>query len=396
IEDACSVANYIHFSIKNIRTSPRFSSKIHQRQHFTRELKLTKTLVSAFRSVLHDYQKNLSDQLATTLETLNVIDENISFSLEREWIKPLESQMLHEDALLRKSIQDFLSQELQYRERFTFLRAQPKGMTTEEKKEIFSYRLGLLKKFVQRNLYLDVTYETNNSYLVQSAAMFAAGIAAAFAYSIELLNRGHYRMDWSYDAGLLLFLSTFAYIIKDRIKDVIKSLFAKHFSSFDLRRNISLPSVSKKPFAHSLESVKVCRSKEIPKQILKKRNRTLLKGMKRHKHETVIYYSKLLSINWNVIQQPDRPPHNIIKEIHRFNLSKMFERMDNPVKSMKFYDPVTQQVVERTIPKVYHLNVVLSFTPVKGRKKTPIGKPSICKARLILNKEGIKRVEIDD
>lgn len=394
INEARVAASYILHSLKSLDVCDFFPDGYDAIRHYKIELQLSRSMLDTWRGVLYVYNQIFANRLKQTLESFNIIDEYISYHLEKRWIRVLNLPAVQNNNELSGKIQTLLKEELKYRERFSFLVSRnPSELKKDIVGEKFTYNLGVIKKFVQKQLYLSIDYKTSNSYVVQSASLTAAGIAAFFAYTIEFLHRGVYGLSWETHAWFLISLGVVAYMMKDRIKEITKTMIQKSFASYDLRRNIALQGISKKPFAHTIEKVSVIDAKQVAPEIMKIREKTSLAHIKQQREERTIHYSKVLHINWDLLHSLQDTMHNEIKEIYRFNIGDICEHMDNPLKQHSFFDPESQKTVDLVLPKVYHLNMILSLCPFKNKKELDEDKRIYQRTRLILDKDGIKRVE---
>ena len=320
-----------------------------------------------------------------------MIEEYLSFQAERCWLVLLDSEPLKELAPLQEKIKEFLNEEHQHRKNFEFLpETDLETLKDDREGEVFSYRLGILKKFIHEQLYLKVRYKNNSSYAIQSAAMIAAGFAGAFAYSVELLNRGYLGYSWEYNAGFLLTVSSFAYILKDRIKEFTRALFQSKWRRFDLRRDLHFSDKNKR-LARTVEKIELIDPEVVPEPVIDLRNDTAYSSIKEHRSEKVIHYSKKVSVNWKQLQKYESKSVKSMKEIYRFDFSSFLRLMDDASRKVTLFDPKSSKPADINLPRVYHINCILSLKPIsKSRSKES---PSLIKVRLVMDKGGIKRIE---
>ena len=199
-----AAANYIITTIGRININHLVSPDYDLSFHYHIELEITRELLKNFRLIIREFNSIFSSKFDEELSKCSTIEEYLSFQAERSWLALLESEAVKALSGLQEKIKDFLNEEHQYRKHFEFLpETDLEALKEDREGELFSYRLGILKKFIHEQLYLRVKYKNNNSYAIQSAAMIAAGFAGAFAYSVELLNRGYLGYSWEYNAGFL-------------------------------------------------------------------------------------------------------------------------------------------------------------------------------------------------
>lgn len=389
-----NAASYILHQLKSLGLKDQFPVNYDVVNHYHTELDLSVHMLEAFRGILYQYNQIFPRRLSPTLENINLIDEYISYHVEKRWIRVLSCKRINQNRDLVHRIKELLIVEFRHRESFKFLvKKHPTELHNEREGELFTYHLGLVKKFVQDQLYLDVSYIKNNLYLANSAAMVGAAIAALFAYSIEFLNRGVYGWNWDYHAVAIISVSVFAYVLKDRIKELTKTLFQRKLSSYDLRRNVFLRHKPKTPFAHTIEKVQILMPDTLPEDIKSIRNQTAFAHIVQYRHEKVIHYSKTIDIDWKILNDGQQVLRDEIKEIYRFNLTDFCDQMDNPDKLFHFFDPNSLEIQHIQLPKVYHLNLIMFLAPYVDSKQLDNSKVVYLRTRLVLDKHGIKRVE---
>ncbi|MEZ4753997.1 MAG: hypothetical protein R3A13_06745 [Bdellovibrionota bacterium] len=361
--------------------------------HYNVELELSRELLKSFRLTIREFNSIFSNKFESQLAKCLMIEEYLSYQVEKAWLSILEGEGIKSCSELKDKIRLFLAEEYKHRKHFQFLlEADPELLKEDQAGETFSYRLGVLKKFIQEQLYLRVIYKNNNSYAIQSAAMLAAGFAGVFAYSIELLNRGYLGYSWEYNAGFLLTVSSFAYVLKDRIKDVTKSLFQNKWRRYDLRRDLLVTGINKR-LAQTIEKVEMINPDSAPKQVVKLRNNTEFRELKEHRSEKVIHYSKKVRINWKHLRKYESESAESLKEIYRFDLSTFLRLMDDAYRDIRLFNPRTGAGIDIDLPRVYHINCVLSLKPITKDKNQNPKEASLYKVRVVLDKSGIKRIE---
>ncbi|MFZ9887377.1 MAG: hypothetical protein ACO3JL_07730, partial [Myxococcota bacterium] len=145
--------------------------------------------------------------------------------------------------------------------------------------EYYSYRIGLVKKELQRALYLDTRSTARDPFVTNAAAMVAAGLAATWATLAALpLWTGKWT---SGEGAYFLALAVGAYILKDRIKEWTRNLVAQRLLVFDYDRKIvgnALSRVGLGRFSgRAQERFSYAREEDIPAEVRRLRlmNRTV-------------------------------------------------------------------------------------------------------------------------
>jgi len=252
--------------------------------------------------------------------------------------------------------------------------------------EYVLYRNSLLNKFVMDVLLLNTARSSVNSRFQNLIGSLAAGIAMLFFF-ILFVHQGTILINNSMP---FIVLTVILYILKDRIKEGLKTVsyrqFAKWFSDF--KTEITSPT-HKRPVGKMEEYFSYVLESELSEEITRTRNREfhdVLDAIKRP--EQVLYYKKKMTLYRNgELLHSRRQSLNII---FRFNISQFLRKADNPTHEYVSIDPSTLEFSKIRLPKVYHINIILRNTYYKKREKKEI---ELKKFRLIIDKNGIKRVE---
>lgn len=252
--------------------------------------------------------------------------------------------------------------------------------------EYILYRSSLLNKYVLDALLLNTTRSSVAKRFRNLIGSIAAGIAMLFFFVLFVKGGSVFIIN----SSPFILLTVLLYILKDRIKESLKTLsyrqFAKWFS--DYKTEITSPSGSTK-VGKMEEYFSFVREDEVPEEITRMRNRefhVVLETFKRP--EQVLYYKKKITL-----YHTDTPPdarRKALNIIFRFNISQFLIKADNPTHQYVTVDPETLEFFRAMLPKVYHLNIILKNTYFEKEKGI---KTEFRKYRLILDKNGIKRVE---
>lgn len=255
-----------------------------------------------------------------------------------------------------------------------------------ESPEYFTYRHGLLKKEMQRALYVDTRQSTRDPFYRNSAAMVAAGLAATWATlaQLPLISAG-------LSAGTsVLFMSVGigAYMLKDRIKEWVRVALSKRLLRFDHDRQIvgdALAAAGLGSFGgRAQERLRWAENDEVPKDIagIRAKHRTV-RGVT-PELETVLEYQRLVRFTCGDDPVPDGFG---VQELFRLSLDEILKRLDDPVDEIAYYDHKTATFQHADMPKVYHLNLIAQCTDVQT------GAVTSARWRVVVNQEGIVHID---
>lgn len=245
------------------------------------------------------------------------------------------------------------------------------------------YQSGLLNKFILDALQLKTQRQAVDEKFRSLIGSFAAGMAMLL-YLVLFIWQGAV---FVINSLPFVFFTVLIYIVKDRIKEELKSLSYKHvFKWFpDYTTEISLP-LGKKIIGRVHESFSFIDEAKVPIEISQLRNQefhSYLEMIKRR--EQVINYKKTV-----VIGENGTFPTLGLSIIFRYDIHNFLVKGSNPHEPYMTLDRETLELTHTFLPKVYHINVIL-----KNRFLSPDLKEIIeyKKFRIVVDKEGIKRIE---
>lgn len=251
--------------------------------------------------------------------------------------------------------------------------------------EHYQYERGLLKKFVLDALLLRTSREEVLGRYTHAIGAFAAATAMVvyltlFVWQLEVLVN---------NSTPFILTTTVLYVLKDRIKDGIKLLWARGAVHYfpDFATHIVSPRGDRK-VGELRELFSFIRERNLPRDIKRCRNREfhhVLEAFKRP--ETVLYTKKEFEFDEDVHVDEH---HHDINVIFRFSIRRFLEKLSEPYSHYVAVDQANGELVHLNMPKVYHLNII-----VKNTVRAASGDESseLKKFRVILDKQGIKRVE---
>lgn len=333
-------------------------------------------------------QEELNRLSKDTLFKVNIkhIDEFMSLSTDFFLTGLLDFLRHHPKENLASSdamLCELIKQEMDHREKHNLLPKKIKG--SEERNESILYRMGLLEKFTLEALMLNVYRQS----WVDRYGGFAGAIAAGIAMLVYMSLFAWGARDFAITSTPFVLLAVVFYILKDRLKEGIKRLYYQQaFRWFpDYSTEILNPKgrhlgILNETFAFITED-------QLPPGFLAIRNFDFheeLQSLKRH--ESIIRYKKEVTLYVNPEMEKSR--RREINTIFRMNIHHFLEKANNAMQTVLVFDPARNAIVERQMPKVYHLNMIIKDTYMDQEQKRVI---DIKKFRVVVDKNGIKRVE---
>ncbi|HXK75975.1 MAG TPA: hypothetical protein PLK40_05840 [Bacteroidaceae bacterium] len=330
-----------------------------------------KTQITHIERIIHDYTTYVPEMvnrvreiLTTSAETsqyiaafeelgeknpLRLVDEYLSKVIEIYTFRVIKIATSH--ALSDENLLSILVHEKTYAESHQFTYAQPD--TPKNNQELVA-RYSLLKKYVEKILYIRLQKKEDGYAISQVFFSIAAGIAMVFATIIA------FAMAWRYgNASLPLFLALIvSYMLKDRIKELMRYYFAgkihQHFYDFKAKIHIGAKRVGV-----IREGMLFVKDKHIPKEILTMRNRTGLLEMENViNNEKIIAYRTHVSLDNKKFKQLHSYQKAGIHDIFRLYLHRFTHKMDNPEVRLQTLDK-NNHMVSIKAQRRYYIHVIM-------------------------------------
>jgi len=347
-----------------------------------------KRLKALFKEAQHQYLRHWKDplfyrQMIYTEEFINdAITHYVSGLLES-----LRYTHCEDISSIDQELSEILIAEQRLNDLLNSSEALKSGKIPAREGEAIPYRTSLLNKFV-----LDVLHLATNRYsLDQRYQHFIGGLSAGIAmllYFSFYIWLGNVFVINSFPFILLMVIT---YILKDRIKEWLRILSYQQASRWfpDFTTVIKSPD-DKNDLGKLLEFVSFIDPSQLSQEIKNVRNaefHTVLESFQRP--ESILFYKRIVEIN------PRRKTQDArlfgLNIIFRFNIHRFLRKANDPIEAHLVIDPTTHQLLNVRLPKVYHLNLIIRSTSLDPTKKDAV--VELKKLRLIIDKNGIKRIE---
>ncbi len=258
---------------------------------------------------------------------------------------------------------------------------------SDQAKEQYLYRIHILRNFISDALALSTKRKDVKEQYFHVVAILSAALAM-FLYLLLFIWQGR---NFVVNSIPFILISVLLYVIKDRVKEWIRLFYSK--SAFlwfpDYRIKIRSWDEQKK-LGKVLESVFFIKEEKLPSDIADLRKKGFISPIeKQARPETIMKYEKEVILNTKKLYAHGARRHSL-NDILRFNPVYFIRRVEDAYKEFYFLNPKTREVEKGLCPRVYHLNLVMKtfFTTKRGKIKE-----ALVRMRVILDKNGIKRVE---
>lgn len=242
------------------------------------------------------------------------------------------------------------------------------------------FQHGILKKYVESDLYLNLNKKKDGVAVEQLLYSIAAGMAMIFATIVSFSVQRNFG-----SLSIPLFIALIiSYMLKDRIKELMRYYFAHRLGKkyFD---NKAIVKIKDQEVGWMKEGVDFISDNKTPKEVLEIRNRSaLLQAENRIFDEKIILYRKLVYIDSEKLAANNVYRVEGINDIFRLHVNRFTLKMDNPLQPLKTITP-QGQIIELESQKIYFVNMVIQV-----RYEDQVEYQRI---RLKLTRDGIQGVE---
>lgn len=394
VQEVRLFGNFLHTELKKIRTKLTHRKRISnpsRRAHLADSLTHRTELLWAFRKrymgPIRKERYLLDDEV---IRAFSLTDEYLSYRLELVLLQARETMEERLDEL-----NQLLERECQYRKSNELL-----VLSSEEKDpvlfEAFTYRLGLLKKYMGEALFLNLKSVKKDRLYKNYAAAVGAGLAATVA---GLAEQQRVQYLTGNDSGLrlafLIGVAVVAYIFKDRVKDLSKEYFNSRLKerlpdeSYRLSHT-SYTSKGRKKVRRLGEVSEYFRFlKDVPADVAYLRTLGQARASDPKRRENVMHMGRRFSFE---LRSPKhRKLFPLLKNVHRIDISPFLSKLDNPTVPISYFDSDGSAMTAQA-PKVYHINIVIRYE-VKFGEGDASRRVDYERYRLVVNKNGIVRME---
>lgn len=334
-------------------------------------------VLKAYRHFLERIEKLNIETHQKTLLTLG--DEFISNSVEHQTLilysffdKQSGIQEQNKSALLK-----LLRQEQAYKSKKYY---DNKDLDSLDQEYIIHKR-SQLKKYIDSVLFLKKDIRKEGTIAEQTIFALAAGFAMLFSTAIAF----YYQQKYGTLTSTFFIALVISYMMKDRIKGVMSSLFINKANTLYYDYKIQILNTNNNKVGEIKENFSfVLFGKLEPKiKALRFKDRTLNVDDDLFGEQIIQYKKRIVLLPKRIGQNMLVEKLNSIVDVTRLNFSRFTQNMDNPKKP--YYFVKDDKLVKSEVDRVYHINIIQKFHTERGIE--------FKRYRLVINKDGIKRIE---
>jgi hypothetical protein len=215
------------------------------------------------------------------------------------------------------------------------------------------------------------------------------GLAAGIAMLIYMILFVWNIQGFVINSFPFVFLAVVLYILKDRIKEGLKKFYFRQAYRWfpDYSTHVINPKGVK--IGKINESFAFIKTQQLPEGFLSIRNRHFHEELQAlHRHESIIQYKREVTLR--NIQRGGLDRRRELTTIFRLNIRHFLDKASNAFQSCLTLDSYTNEILEKLLPKVYHLNIIIRNTYMQKNIKPT---SEIQTFRVVIDKTGIKRIE---
>ncbi len=251
------------------------------------------------------------------------------------------------------------------------------------------YRWNVLKKYVESDLFLSVDKRKSGVIAEQVYYSIAAGLSMIFATAVTFTFQQKYG---NFTMPLFVALVV-SYMLKDRIKELVRSAFASNrkLRYFD---NKTILKVKDIVIGRSSEGFDFLPQEKVPQHIMEVRNRSVIVDVENKlNQESILFYRNLIELKGERLASTSEYEIDGINKIVLFNFSSFIKKMDNPqviypyvrAQQTSADDGKGIELSSILVNKIYYINFIFQFTCN--------GEVSYHRYRVMMNRDGILGME---
>lgn len=214
----------------------------------------------------------------------------------------------------------------------------------------------MLKKFIESELYIRLDKKRDGVAVEQLYYSIAAGIAMIFATAVAWFTQVRYgNITWP-----LFIVLVISYMMKDRIKDLMRYYFAHKLGNkyYDNKASIT---IGKQRVGEIKEGFDFISAEKAPAEVIRMREDAgLVEDESLIFEEKIMLYRKHLTIDDVALAANADYPMRGINEIMRLHLTRFTQKMDNPEVPIDIVDD-QGRIDTMQVDKIYCINVVFQF-----------------------------------
>ncbi|MGL1892907.1 MAG: hypothetical protein OCD02_14840 [Spirochaetaceae bacterium] len=305
-------------------------------------------------------------------------DESISIITGRCFINLFDSCESHLDEYkFRDKIKNVIEKEVTYRKSMNFRYQYDKNNPLCG--ETMAYRDSVLKKWYQSSMYMNNENSNTPKRIGHIMAGIAAGVAMALTVFIVMFAESYFPKN----SSLLIMAIVLSYILKDRIKEILRTAFGNMLPRLttDQQSNLFDPALKSK-VGRSSGAVSFVSSATIPEVVNKIRYKQPNPFRKILPENDIFHYKRRIKIKSGILKK-NHSRLESITEIIRFQIDDWLKDMDDSKADLWYLED--DKRIKINGGRVYRVHLIVALNTDK-----------FYHYKLIINRSGILRILKED
>ncbi|MBR5141938.1 MAG: hypothetical protein IKW55_05585 [Bacteroidales bacterium] len=292
-----------------------------------------------------------------TRSLFKLCDEFMSHVLELRTIRLIRNVDSYPESQTRTHIRERFTQFLV--NEYAYKKSKGYGVMNGDPKHDreLVYHRGMLKKFIESELYIRLDKKKDGVAIEQIYYSIAAGAAMIFATAVAWITQVKYgNITWP-----LFLVLVVSYMLKDRIKDLLRYYFAHKLGNkyYDNKASIT---IGKNRVGEIKEGFDFISKSRAPEYVRKLREEaSAVEDESRIFEEKVLLYRKRVSIDDAALAGNVGYPMRGINEIMRLHLHRFTHKMDNPMVPIDSIDE-EGRITSKNVEKIYYIHIVFQLS----------------------------------
>lgn len=376
-----TLCNLYRAEVNNFVKLIKREIKKDQREEIYQEriIMMIQTINIFLREFRNLHMSFLNNHIHEDLRTaMNWADESISIITGRCFINLFDScESASVEEVITTKIKDVIDHEVVYRKSMNYRYQYDKNNPLCG--ETMAYRESVLKKWSQSSMYMNNENSSTPKRIGHVIAGTAAGLAMALTVIISMFAESYFPKN----SSLLIMAIVLSYILKDRIKEILRIFFGNMLPRFttDQQSNLFDPALKSK-VGKSSGTVTFCSACNVPDHINNIRYKMPNPFRAILPQNDLIHYKRRIKIKSGILKKNHERLESIT-EIIRFQIDDWLKDMDDSKADLWYLE--NDKRIKINGGRVYRVHLIIALS-----------KDKFYHYKLILNKSGIVRIIKED
>lgn len=250
----------------------------------------------------------------------------------------------------------------------------------EHNREII-YNQSLQKKYIESELYINLDKRKDGRAIEQFYYSLAAGVSMVFATAVGWATQVAYGSNITVTLFVVIVIS---YMLKDRIKALMRNLFAHKLLNryYDKKANIT---VNGHNIGKIKEAVDFLPGNKLFDEVAEiRRKDASVYDESQVFDEKLLLYRKRLMIDDAIFSADNLYPLSGVNEIMRLHLDRFMQKMDNPEVPINLMD-ANGKITVLNVPRTYCMHVIFQLKHLEQVEYRHLN--------IVMNRNGIIHIE---